>query len=192
MHLVAADYFHACEVARAQFEILILIRFDHQNLLRRFELLQRLREAFGLVIGEREARYDLQIAVAQFHGERRAQCAQLHLARQPVAVVAGHRSVDRAAMPPDGAPHRTHSRASRALLFPEFLAGAGDFVPGFDFVSAGALSREIVPDGFVQQVFVDFRAEHRVGQLDFPDFVIVQIYDVYCGHDYLFALRTTT
>ena len=166
---MAAHHHHAFEIARAQFEIAVLVRLDQQNLLRGFELRQRLREVFGLVIRQLKRRNDLQLAIAQFRRKSRAQRAQLHLARQLVAVIARHRSVDRTAMPPDRAAHRTHAGAAGTLLLPQLLARTGHFVPGLDLVRAGARARQIMPHRLVEQVLIDFRAEHGVRQFHFAD-----------------------
>src|SRR5579872_841682 len=50
----------------------------------------------------------------------------------------------------------------------------------------------MMPDGFIQQILVHRRAENFVGEIDAADFLVVEIDDVYAGHGYFLALRTTT
>ncbi len=51
----------------------------------------------------------------------------------------------------------------------------------------------ILPHRFVQQRFVDFGAEHFVGQFYLADLLIIQIHYIDCRHgSYLFDLRTST
>ena len=121
-------------------------------------------------------RDDLQLAVAQLCRKSRAQSAQLHLAGQFVAVIAGL---------PVREPCRRGARSGlrtepiRArpvpFCFHSFLPEPGNFVAGLGLVSAGALAGQIMANRLVQQVFVDFGAKDRVGQFHFADFRIIQI-----------------
>src|SRR5258707_9600556 len=110
-----------------------------------------------------------------------------------VPVVARHGAVHRTAVPPDGRADRTDARAARALLLPQFLAGARYFPAHFGLRRAGARRRLRVPYSLVKQRFIDFTAEHFIGQFQFAHLVIAEIDYVYCWHRrYLFALRPTT
>src|SRR5690349_23800944 len=96
------------------------------------------------------------------------------------------------AMPPQRTANRAHASPSGALLLPQLLARSGYFVPGLGFRRSTPGTRQMMANGLVQQRFVDRSGEYRVGQVQRADFFVAEIDDVYAGHDYCFALRTTT
>src|SRR5258708_14362185 len=95
-------------------------------------------------------------------------------------------------MPPQRAADGTHARASGTLLPPQRLARSGDFVTRLGRRRSAPHARQVMPHRFVQQRFIDVRAEHRVGQLHAADLLIAQIDNVYLRHGYFLALLTIT
>ena len=65
-------------------------------------------------------------------------------------------------------------------------------MPGLGLGVAAALAGQIVPDRFVKQRFIHFRAEYGIGKFHLADLRIIEIENVYGRHNYLFALCTTT
>jgi hypothetical protein len=100
--------------------------------------------------------------------------------------------MNRAAVAPQRTSHRTRAGAASSLLLPQFLARTGYFVPGLGLGVAAALAGQIMPDRFIKQRFIYFSAEYGIGKFQFADLRIVEIEYVYGGHNYLFALCTTT
>src|SRR5215813_3936871 len=95
----------------------------------------------------------------------------------------------RAAMTPQRRPDRADASAARALLLPELAACAAHFALFLHFVRAAAKSSEIPARRFVQKVFVYLRGEDRVGKLNLPDFLAIQIYDIYDRHFFFPSLK---
>src|SRR5262249_18458690 len=124
-------------------------------------------------------------------GKRRTQRAEQLLLWQRVGVIARLRPVHRTAVAPQRRPDRAHTRAARSLLPPQLAARTGNFALVLGLVRTRTQACEIPPRSFVQQVRIDLGAEYGVGQLDFADFLSVQIDYIHDWHnlDSFFQLR---
>src|SRR5229473_1988931 len=166
---------NALDVAARAFQVCVLAVGHQQSRLRVIQLVQHRQQGLGFVRLECPRIHDRQLLLRQFCRKRRAQRPKEHLLRQRVAVIARLRSVDRAAMAPEGRADRTDTRAARALLLPELAARAAHFALVLGLVRAAAQSAQVPPRSFVQQVLVDLRAKNRVRQLHLTDFLAIQI-----------------
>ena len=128
VHFVVEHQFHALQVARAQQQRLRkrLAVFDQQRRARHVQLVERAAIELGLGFLDLQRIHHRQLAVGQLRSQRRAQRAQQLLARESIVVAARLRSVHRAAVAPQGRTHRADTRAARALLLPQLLAGTGN------------------------------------------------------------------
>src|SRR5579864_4917364 len=120
-----------------------------------------------------------------------AQRAEQLLFRQRIAVIARAGPVNRTAMTPQRRPDRTDTRTARALLPPQLAAGSGHFALFLHLVRTAAQARQIPPRSFMQQVRIHLGAEYGVRQLDFADFLSVQIDYIHDWHNLVsFVIRS--
>src|SRR5258708_8445246 len=124
-----------------------------------------------------------QFSVSQFRGQRRTQCAEQHFLRHCIAVTARTWSVHRAAMPPQRRPDGANACLASALLLPELAAGTGNFALFFYLVRAPAEPVQVPAGSFVQQMRIHLRAKYRLRQLDFADFLSIQIDYIHDWHN---------
>src|ERR1043166_1477789 len=97
------------------------------------------------------------------------------------------------AMAPQRRADRANAGAAGSLLPPQLAARTGEFALVLGLVRTAAQPGEIPPRSFVQQVRIDLGAEYGVGQLDFADFLSVQIDYIHDWHnlDSFFVFLTT-
>src|SRR5262249_46846868 len=143
----------------------------------------RCQQRLGFVRFKLPAIDDGHLLVRKLGRKRRTQRSEQLFLRQSVRVIARLWTVHGTTMPPERRPDRTDTRAAGSLLPPQLAASAGDFALVLGLVRTAAQTGEIPPRSFVQQVRIDFGAEYRVGQLDFADFLSVQIDDIYDWHN---------
>src|SRR6266436_1758201 len=124
-----------------------------------------------------------QLFISQLRRQRRTQCAEQHFLRHCIAVTARTWSVHRAAMPPQRRPDGANACLASALLLPELAAGTGNFALFFYLVRAPAEPVQVPAGSFVQQMRIHFRAKYRVRQLNFADFLSIQIDYIHDWHN---------
>src|SRR5580700_1758073 len=171
MHFGAAHQFEPVNIARAQFQVAILVfrGLDDQNCLVDFESAEGFAEFLGLRFLHVEGINDDQFSVGQLRGQCRAQRAQQLFARESVVIGTRLRTMHGVAMPPQRRADRADAGASRALLFPELFARSGNLPTALGLVRALVLPGAVMLDRFPEQIFVD-RAENLVGQIERPHF----------------------
>src|SRR4051812_18969430 len=155
-------------------------RVDDQRLAGRAERLEHRRGRLGFLVAARlELVDDDERAVGQLRRQRRAQRAQLHLARQRVVVAARLRPEHGAALAPQRVADFADAGAAGALLPPRLLARAADVGAVLRRVRALVLLRVLVHDRFPDQVGLDHAAEELVLEIDRADVFFVAVNYIY-------------
>src|SRR5579863_4521654 len=179
MHVISPHQFEPVNVARAQFQVAILMlrRFHDQHRRSHFQRIERLAKFLGLWLFHVERIHHDQLPVGKFRRQRRTQGAQQFLTRECVVVRTRYRTMHRRAVPPQWRPNRSNTRAAGPLLLPQLLAGAGNFPARLGLVRSGALPGAVVLHRFPEQVFVD-RAEDLIGEIECPYLLAAQIVNI--------------
>src|SRR5262249_27579250 len=163
--------------ARAQREGLVVRDVDDERLAAGAERPEHRRGGLGLLLGHGVQRVDdHERAVGDLRRQRRAQRAQLHLARQRVLVAARLRAAHGAALAPQRIADLADAGAARTLLPPRLLAGAADERAVLRRMGAAALRRVLLDDGFPDEIRLDAPAEHLVVEVQAADGFLVCVY----------------
>jgi hypothetical protein len=132
---------------------------------------------------------DDELLVGVLLDQGRTEGAPPGLLRQLVGIVAGVRSEDRPALPPERRARAADAGPAGALLPPGLLAAAADERPGLGRRVALALIGPIVDDGLVDQVVVRGLGEDALRQVHLGGRLAASVDDVEFRHGALFSVH---
>src|SRR6266404_4699087 len=97
--------------------------------------------------------------------QRGSQRRPEHLTRKVVLVVPRPRPKYDSTLAPDRIPDLTDPRSARAFLPPRLSTASRNLGPRLRLVGAGALTRQVLLDGVVQEALINRTAKHVVGKI---------------------------
>src|SRR5215472_17659036 len=106
MYLIPPHQLEAVDIARAQFQIAVIVlrSYNHQHRLIDLQRVQSLLKLLGLRFLQIERTDDYQFAIRKLRRQRRPQSTQQFLPWERVVVAARNGAMHRAAMSPKGRP----------------------------------------------------------------------------------------